>query len=237
MTAHVDIGGSETLSLKGALMVYQGRSRGFVSWHEARHASDGTPFLGEAQPLTLDFLNNLAAGLGSRTPVEILPENVLVRTAETIVWWTPATHRTMFFRGADEYARTLSGKRFPQPALVWRVTGQDLFLRALKHNRGPNAETQLMVAPYWNVRGEDGYTCQGTMRSPDDTGVASIALWERAFYQSEFTHQLGARRLTMHRDGFLGLWGSLADNPAPFPARHLVSASESLLGFVTREPR
>lgn len=61
----------------------------------------------------------------------------------------------MFFRGTDENARTLSGKRFPQPALVWRVTGQDLFLRALKHSRRPTGETQLMVALYWNVRGED----------------------------------------------------------------------------------
>jgi PRTRC genetic system protein B len=237
MTAHVDIGGSEALSLKGALLVYQGRSRGFVSWHEAKPAADGAPFLGEAQALTLDFVNHLAAGLGSRVPVEILPDNVLVRTAETIVWWTSAMHRTVFFRCTDEDARALSGKRFPQPPLVWRVTGEDLFLRALKHNRRPVAQTQLMVAPYWNVRGEDGYTCQGTMRSPDGATVVSIPQWERAFYQSEFTHQLGARRLTMHRDGFLGLWGSLADNPAPFPARHLVSASESLLGFVTREPR
>lgn len=237
MTAHVDIGGSETLSLKGALLVYQGLSRGFVSWHEAKHTADGAPFLGEAQALTSGFVSNLAAGLGSRVPVEILPDNVLVRTAETIVWWTPAMHRTMFLRGTDEDARTLSGRQFPQPPLVWRVTGQDLYLRALKHNRRPVAQTQLMVAPYWNVRGEDGYTCQGTMRSPDDAGVSSIPQWERAFFQSEFTHQLGARRLTTHPGGFVGLWNALAGGAAPFPSRHLAAANESLWEFVTRESR
>jgi PRTRC genetic system protein B len=143
----------------------------------------------------------------------------------------------MFFRGTDESARALSGKRFPQPALVWRVAGPDLFLRALKHNRRPTAETQLMVAPYWNVRGEDGYACQGTMRSPEDAGVASITSWEKAFYQSEFTHHLGTRRLTAHRNGVLGLWDSVAGDPAPFPSRHLVPAGESLWEFANREPR
>jgi hypothetical protein len=35
MRVHVDIGGSEALELKGALLVYQGHSRSLVSWHEA----------------------------------------------------------------------------------------------------------------------------------------------------------------------------------------------------------
>ena len=94
-----------------------------------------------------------------------------------------------------------------------------------------------MVAPYWNVNGEDGYTCQGSMRSPDDAGVGSIPLWERAFFQSEFTHQLGARRLTEHPGGFRGLWSSLAGTSDPFPSGHLSAAKESLLEFVTRESR
>ena len=39
MNAYVDIGGSEVLALKGALLVYQGKSRGFVTWHEARRGT------------------------------------------------------------------------------------------------------------------------------------------------------------------------------------------------------
>ena len=50
MNAYVDVGGSEVLTLKGALLVYQGRSRGFVAWHEVRrNTTGGAPFLGEAQ--------------------------------------------------------------------------------------------------------------------------------------------------------------------------------------------
>ena len=63
MNIHVDIGGSETLSLKGALLVYQGKSRSFVAWHEARNSEQSAPFLGEAQPLTTEFVRGLAHGL------------------------------------------------------------------------------------------------------------------------------------------------------------------------------
>ena len=237
MNIYVDIGGSESLSLKGALLVYRGQSRSFVSWHEARNAQQGAPFLGEAQPLTTEFVHGLAQGLGSRIPVEILPENVLVRTPEAIVWWTPTAHRTMFFRSTDGDTLALNGKRFPQPPLVWRVCGRELWVRAMLENARPKSTTKLCVAPYFNVSGEDGLTCQGTMRSPEDAGVATIPLWERAFFQSEFTHQAGSRRLTIHPKGFIGLWASVLGSRKPFPVEHLAPASQTLLEFVMRESR
>jgi PRTRC genetic system protein B len=161
VTAHVEIGGAEPLTLKGALLVYEGRSRGFVSWHEVRKdPSGGAPFLAEAQGLTTEFVHRLSQGLGTHLPLELLPENVLVRMAEIMVWWTAPVTRTMFFRKTENEASKLSGKRFPQPSLVWRVAGQDLWVRALAGNRRPAANTKLMIAPYWNVNGQTGWTCQ-----------------------------------------------------------------------------
>src|ERR1700746_2743134 len=105
MKAYIDIGGSEELRLKGALLVYQGKSRGFVAWHEVRRSdAAGAPFLGEAQEVSTEFVRRLAQGLGRDVPIEVLPENVLVRTPEVIVWWTPAEARTMFFTLADSEA-------------------------------------------------------------------------------------------------------------------------------------
>lgn len=235
MNAYVDIGGSEVLVLKGALLVYQGKSRGFVTWHEVRQGSkEGAPFLSEAQELTTEFVHHLAQGLGTRVPTEILPESVLVRTAETIVWWTPAMVRTMFFAAHDADAHKLSGKRFPQPPLVWKVSGKDLWVRALPENRRPVAQTTLMVAPYWNVDGETAWICQGSMRSPVDLGVDTIGLWEQAFFQSEFTHHTGTRRLTNHPGGFLGLWRSLAKVRRSFPVKYLTPAKETLQEFIAR---
>ena len=235
MNAHVDIGGSEVLSLKGALLVYRGRSRGFVTWHEVRNEkSEGAPFLGEAQEVTTDFVHHLAEGLGTAIPTEILPENVLARTAETIAWWTPGMVRNMFFAAHDPEVYRLNGQRFFQPPLVWKVNRRELWLRALSENRRPVAATPLMIAPYWNVDGETGWTCQGSMRAPDVVGVGAIPLWEQAFYQSEFTHHTGTKRLTTYPGGYLGLWGPLAGGRRKFPVKYLTPTEETLQEFITR---
>jgi PRTRC genetic system protein B len=235
MNAYVDIGDIEVLALKGALLVYQGRNRGFVTWHEVRReATEGASFLGEAQALTTEFVHHLAEGLATRVPSEIFPENVLARTPETMVWWTPALVRTKFFAAHDPDARKLNGKRFFQPPLVWKVKDRELCIRALPENRRPVAATQLTIAPYWNVDGETGWTCQGSMRSPDDLGVHAIPLWERAFFQSEFTHHTGTRHLTTHPGGFLGLWRSLAGGRRKFPTKYLAPAKETLQEFIMR---
>lgn len=236
MRVHVDIGGSEALELKGALLVYQGHSRSFVSWHEARAATEpGAPYLGEGTPVSMEFVRQLSEGLGTHLPVEVLPENVLVRTPETMVWWTPPRGTTMFFADHDPEAARLNGHTFPQPPLVWRVTARDLWVRALATNRRPVATSKLMVAPFWNVDGETGWTCQGSMRSPDIDGVAAIPDWERSFYGSEFTHQTGVRRLTKHPGGFFALWSELSISEGTFPRVHLVPAGETLQEFITRE--
>ncbi len=235
MNPFVDIGDSEALTLKGALLVYRGETRGFVTWHEVRRdATGGAPFLGEAQELTTEFVHHLAEGLQTAVPMEIFPENVLARTAETIAWWTPMKVRTMFFGAHDPAAYKLNGRRFSQPPLVWKVNGKDLWVRALRESRRSVGTTQLMVAPYWNVDGESGWTCQGSMHSPDDMSVRSMPLWEQAFYQSEFTHHTGTRRLTIHPGGFLDLWSRLAGGRRKFPVEHLTPAKETLQAFITR---
>jgi len=123
----------------------------------------------------------------------------------------------MFFAAHDPAAYKLNGRRFSQPPLVWKVNGNDLWVRALPESRRPVAETQLMVAPYWNVDGESGWTCQGSMHAPDDMSVRSMPLWEQAFYQSEFTHHTGTRRLTIHPVVFSG-FGAVGRRPTTVPS-------------------
>jgi PRTRC genetic system protein B len=139
----------------------------------------------------------------------------------------------MFFAPHDQELERLNGKRFPHPPLVWKVSGRDLWVRALTENKRPNATTKLMTAPYWNVDGGTGWTCQGSMQSPADNGVGAIALWERAFFQSEFTHASGVTRLTTHPGGFLDLWKSLANGRRSFPVEYLTPARQTLLEFVS----
>jgi PRTRC genetic system protein B len=234
MECHVEIGEAHTFELSHALLIYTGSRRAFATLHDIMKRPEGAPLLGPARPLNIAFLRNLAQGLGSQIAAEILPANVLVRTPEMIVWWSSASRRIMFFGEADAEARKLNGKVFPHPALVFKVRGRELYVRALGSNVRPEAMTPLKTAPYWNVAGEDGRVCLGTARAPEDASVASIAAWEDAFHNSSFTHVLGAVRLTTHPGGFVKLWRSLAGKKR-FPARYLTDANETLREFVARE--
>lgn len=235
MDCSVYLGGPSQFELRGAILVYFGgqtTSGAFASWHDAVVDGVGTPSLGPAVPLTTAFLRELSRGLGAMTRPEILPDNVLVRTPESLVWWRPAQRRKMFFRHDDELG-AVSGRTFPQPPLVFRVTQHELWIRALADNARPTATTALMIAPYYNVNTE-GTVCQGTMRSPEEASVAAMEQWERSFFESEFTHIYGSGHFTRHPGGLAGLWSSLAGKRT-FAMDRLSPAGESLTRFVERE--
>jgi hypothetical protein len=94
--------------LKRALLVYgESNYNGypyrhpFLTLHDVIHEGNEAR-LGEGQLVTLSLLLRLLEGLGRSLPAEILPERVLVRTPDVIVWWIAARQHLMFFsdRGA-----------------------------------------------------------------------------------------------------------------------------------------
>lgn len=233
MDLHLSLGSSEKLTLTGAILVYRGARQSFAAWHRAIANPDGAPMLGEAEPLSTEFLRVLSAGLGAYVEPEILPTAVLVRNAEMLVWWSPAQNRTLFFAAHTEDASALNGLVYPVPPLVFKVAGRRLWVRALARDERPDADTPLQTAPFWNVN-DAGEVCLGTMRVPHSTGVDSIEGWERGFFESEFTHASGASRLTTFPGGFIPLCRALAGSRDPFPTRYLTPARETLRQFVQR---
>ena len=157
--------------------------------------------------------------LGRVVPAEFLPETVVARTPDLIAWWTPVAVRPMFFRDGSELA-SISGKLFPHPALLFVVRGNVLYVRACCASRRPGPDSKLAAAPYWNIGG-DGAVCAGTMRTPKSLTVTSIAAWQQAFFQSEFTHPGCGGRLTKRRGGTGALWKSLAGKKR-FPLSTLI---------------
>jgi PRTRC genetic system protein B len=172
------------------------------------------------------------ASLGRAVPIEILPERVLVRTADTVVWWMPESMQTMFFsdRGGDEALKRVNGKVYPQPPLVFKATGSHLWVRALAQNSRPVSDSQLCLAPYWNCY-DNGVVCTGSMRVPQEKSVRAIELWEQGFFGSEFTHAAGVRKHTRFRGGLLALWQKL-EGQTKFPRRYLCQLKQNLLEFV-----
>jgi PRTRC genetic system protein B len=231
MRFSIDVGGELELKLHQAILLYRNAqaSRHMATVHGiVQTASDGAPALGAGQLLTTAVLREFARTLGTACPLEFLPECVVARTPELLAWWTPAMIRAMFFRAGSELADA-SGQRFPHPALLFVVRNGLLYLRALRSNERPNAETRLYAAPYWNT-GNDGAVCAGTMRAPKSAGVTAITAWEQAFFQSEFTHPGGAGRLTKRKGGTVALWKSLAGKPS-FPLTTLIE-TESVAGYL-----
>lgn len=228
-TAH--FGSNRSYGLAKAILVFSDGQESFATVHEPKNSPDGgPPFLDAGEPLNVEFLKQLAKGLGQTVAREILPANILARTPDTLVWWSKQQRRVMFFSDSSD-GRTLNGQMFPQPPLVFRVFGSELAVRALAENKRPAPHTPLMFAPYWNCDGA-GRVCQGSMRTPGKLCLEAMKAWERAFFESEFTHAAIGARLTAHPEGFLGLWRDLAGSEAAFPAELLVNSGDTLGTFV-----
>lgn len=231
MNTHLRIGDNRTFALKQAVLLYQDGSRAFATLHEVKHRPNEAPYLCAGKSVTAGFLETLAKGLGASMAAEILPDYVLSRTPDLIAWWSRARLRLMFFGDGTTETKVLNGKMYPHPALVFMIQGRELFVRALAENRRPTADTRLCNAPYWNTD-KHGRVCPGSMRVPGETGVASLAGWEDAYFASEFTHPSGAVRLTSHPGGFVGLWSSLAGRKRDFPVKFLAESKQTLQEFV-----
>jgi PRTRC genetic system protein B len=232
VNAHLALGNNITVTLQSALLIYGDNSgKFFVTRHDVINGNDKQPpALGPAQALTSTFLKHLAEGFGRMNEVAVLPENIVANGDQLLAWWTPAAKRLMFFKESNDHLAHLNGRMFPHPALLFVAYRHSLHVRALQENRRPTAETPLFVAPYWNVS-DDGVICQGSMRSPDNNDVASHEIWQRAFFESAFTHA-NTRRITDHPDGFEGLWKELADSEEPFPSQLLIPTKETLESYL-----
>jgi PRTRC genetic system protein B len=231
MQAYVNIGANIEFKLSEAVLIYRAGGEGaFASLHQVKQAENGIPYLTPGEALTTAFLRTLAGGLGAQVKPEILPDNVLARTPDMLVWWSRPQRRVMFFGGTNEEARKLNGLLFPHPALIFKVTGRDLFVRAVATSPRPSPETPMKAAPYWNTDSR-GWVCAGTMRVPDASDIASISGWQDSYFQSEFTHAAGAVRLTSHPEGFIGLWRCLVGKKR-FAVQYLTDAGETLQEFV-----
>lgn len=234
MKAFLELGGSESIALKGALLLYEGRNRACGVWHDAKPGSKECPQLGEGQALTTDFVRALNQGLRAEMKPEVLPDCVLVWNSDLVVWWSRRCTRRMFFRKGSEAPTGFSGAEFSQPGLLWCVSGQELTVRALSINQRPTADTPMMIAPYWNVDGDTGRVCLGSMKVPELAGVSALAQWEKAFFESEFTHQTGVKRLVQGPKGYFDVWEQVRSGPRAFPSRCLVPANETVSDLIRR---
>src|SRR6266542_5238397 len=107
MNVHLRTGTSRTFRLKRAILLYEDGATTFATLHGVTVTANAAPQLTAGRAVTTAFLHTLATGLKRELRPEILPEHVLMRSAEAIAWWTRGCRRTMFFRGTDPKAEYL----------------------------------------------------------------------------------------------------------------------------------
>lgn len=149
MKGYVSVGTEVSYELHDALLVYKRSglhgNDAFVTRHMVNKADAGVLVLGPGQAVSMEFVSDLMRALTGKLDSEILPENVLIHSYERIVWLVQPAVRAMFYVAdrAPELQK-LSGKRYPQPALLFDVQGDNLRIRALRGSVRPNGKTPLL---------------------------------------------------------------------------------------------
>ena len=216
-----EYGQSAPMNLVQAILLYGSeRTIRLATVHRPTNDPQGGPALLDAgEPLTRDFLETLVRGLGNEAAAAFLPANVFIYSSSLTAWWEPAQVRSMFF-APDCDGKTLDGKLFPHPPLVFAVRNGRLMLWALAEDRRPEPETWLHMAPYWNTY-EDGSVCHGSMPTPQTATVDALPQWSHAFFASRFTGSNLGIHQCRHPEGSIGMWRELARKNT-FPVEYLI---------------
>lgn len=140
---------------------------------------------------------------------EIIPEHVLYSDSGRTLWYRTARRAPAFFHtGNAAFDRDLQGKTALYPALLFLAVPNNLYAWALPDDSRPATDTKLYRAPVLNVY-DDGRLCSGTAKLPIEIGL-DISVFERAFYETTFTHSNYRAQLTSFPGGHDALWRELA---------------------------
>lgn len=247
--SHATVSTQERASweISAAVLVYEADGGGrdtsaYATVHPVRPHGHGLR-LGAGAPATKEACAVLARALGAASTLTgFIPPQLLYLGARSLIWWRAPAPATMYFNTAKPFAADqreeksgarLIGKRSgraPQPGLVFAVTPSGWHVHAVKGAVRPGPESDLFRAPYFNVWANGGI-CTGNVRLPDHLSTGALDRYERAFFDSEFTHpNVGAKeRLVRHPQGSYAFWKELLDRPAgAFPEAALIDEKLTL---------
>ena len=188
-----------------------------------------------AHPLTLKESIGLAKSLDTSEelkrnflkPSGLMPRNILhINPAQNgyAVWHTPAQKVELFF---------VEGLNIPSgiasvPAMIWKASKNTLWVYAIADDKEITEKIKLCHAPFFNLY-SDGMVCMGTVKIniPSDCLLEEfIALWQNYFFNSYFSHLIGAKSPV--KGNIIQLWQSLIGTEKKFPIKSLLENSKTL---------
>ena len=227
------------LRLAAAVLIYgDGKNGAYATVHAIE--GEGKKLRLEAgRPATRAACANLARALGEAATLSgFTPPALLYLGAQTIAWWRAPCRSRVFFAAPDDPKRPGVGKRnavVPHPGLVFAVTASGWHVAAVRGIGRPGPDTKLFRAPYFNVW-KSGHICEGNVRLPERMSADMIADYERAFFDSNFTHPNDPRGLVKHKSGAIGFWIDMltGHHPHAFPERVLAPMNCTLAAFIKK---
>lgn len=191
-------------------MLYEAEGSAFATSHPVRFEA-GRWRVGPGRPLSRDAVSEVNRKLaGQSQGRRIPPAHVLYADSSRVLWHRPRRRAPVFFHtGKAEFDGALRNQQALFPALLFLAFPGNLYVWALASDERPEEATRLYQTPCLNIY-DSGHLCAGTTKLPLEV-TCDVAPFERAFYETTFTHSNYRDRLTNHPGGHDGLWRDLAD--------------------------
>lgn len=151
--------------------------------------------MGAGIPVTYDFMNSLLESYTeemSGVPHGRMPANMFWcdprKGNEKYVWYNPPQKRQMYFKES----LAIPDGTFNMPGIIYIAQRDCLNVFAFKGKK-PEEETELYLAPYFNV--SDSGVCLGSssLERPQNPTFSELQeYWEKRFWLSEFSHLGGS---------------------------------------------
>lgn len=238
----IHVPGPQKFELAAAILVYQTfhRDRSFATVHSIDRRRS-TPTIGVGQPASAAACRQLLAGLAAGEQFNgFIDDRMLYIGQQVSAWWRPPQRTRVHFDCVntdhpDKHLGQVS-RTVPLPGLVFALAAGKWYVFAVKGADRPTPATRIFRAPFFNVW-EQGHICEGNIERPAEVNAGTLAAFERAFFESRFTHpnvQRGAD-LTRFKGGPYALWRALLNVewvPCPFenhfPEETLVDTKRTL---------
>ena len=181
-----------------AIVAYRadGHYSNSTSYYLEQHKINSNGILGAGKPLKQKTMVKLFSAISQANKqldsslYGAVPDNVLYCDTrignERLVWYRKPEERMLYFTDSLD----IPNGRMKVPGLVYVVRGKTLSVYAYK---GSKPKKQLFFAPFMNTSEES--VCLGNSKVvfPEERTFENIiGYWEKMFWQSEFSHILGA---------------------------------------------
>jgi PRTRC genetic system protein B len=179
---------------KAALIAYQGENGADGEYFLELRKIDATGMMGEAIPVTYDFMNRIAANFSEAhngTPSGVVPENLLFvdtrKGSEKYIWSNPPQKRMMYF--VPDLGIENAG--YYMPGIIYVAKESSLAIYAYRDKK-LSEHTELFAAPFFNTSTESVCLGVAKLQKPSNpTWYCLLEYWEKKFWLTEFSH-LGA---------------------------------------------